>query len=124
MRAEQRPRFGTAAGSRTNLVRAAATAVGADARARRRGPILRVACEPYPAGSTPDPSARVGRYACLAVTAEIPATDRSPAGATGHDYRVRIEFDSGRYAYCKVASVATKSLREPIVPLPRACSAR
>ena len=65
----------------------------------------------------------MGRYDCLAVTAEIPATARSPAGATGHGYRVVIDFQTGRYVHCKVMPAAGKALRsvKPFVPLPRAC---
>jgi hypothetical protein len=137
--AEQRPRFarGTAAGAnldgRRRLVRAARGSVAADARARVtqraiKGPILRVECEPFPQAASTiaadrNPRTRVGRYECLAVTAVVPATVRTPAAALGHRYRVRIDFTSGRYAYCKVTNATGRGRRvEPFVPLPRACN--
>ena len=46
---------------------------------------------------------RFGRYACLAVTAEFLETRETSGGLLGHPYRVRIDFDTGRYAYCKIA---------------------
>jgi hypothetical protein len=112
VRAEQRPRFAAAAPG-VPLLEAAGASVLADARGRVAQPILRVACEPFPHGA----SASTGRYACLAVTHEF------GSGATGYPYRVLIDRDSGRYAFCKVvgrpgeAMVAT----QPHVPLSPSC---
>jgi hypothetical protein len=138
-RREQQPRFARgepAAASlpaRRHLLAEATVAVRRDARARVQtgalsGPIRRVQCEPYPRtverrGAEEAPSRRFGRYACLAVTAAFGATAEHEAGAIGHPYRVRIDFDSGRYAFCKVAGRAGEGSigRAPIVPVPAAC---
>jgi len=85
-------------------LQAAAAAIRADAGTD----VLRVDCEPYP----PAP----GRYECLAVTADVPATERTPAGANGLAYRVLISGD--RYAYCRLAPRAAKVQREPVALSP------
>lgn len=139
LRAEQRPRFGrgAAAGTdvarRTTLLGEARAAVQADALRRVAagsldGPIRRVACEPYPRsregrGAHLDPASDSGRYACLAITAEVPAGERAEASAIGHPYRLRIDFTSGRYALCKVSGRAGEGSigAEPQVTVPRAC---
>jgi hypothetical protein len=136
---EQRPRFGAGepaaaslAGRRRLLDRGAA-AVFADARARVAagaldGPIRRVECEPYPRtvdgrGAHEDTSRWFGRYACLAVTSDFAPGEANEGGMIGHPYRMRIDFGTGRYAFCKVSgrpgegSIGTT----PLVPVPRAC---
>jgi hypothetical protein len=138
-RRQQRPRFarGTAAGSdlaaRGRLLASAEASIQADASKRSaagefNGPIMRVQCEGYPPGdktipADTDASKPTGRYACLAVTSEVPATSGNRGGALGHPYRVRIDFRTGRYAFCKVrgrpGELAVKA--GPAVPLPRAC---
>jgi hypothetical protein len=138
-RREQRPRFerGTPAGSdlaaRGRLLASAEASIRTDASKRSaagefNGPIMRVQCEAYPPGAETipadaDASKRAGRYACLAVTSEIPATSGNRGGALGHPYRVRVDFRTGRYAFCKVrgrpGELAVRAGRG--VPLPRAC---
>jgi hypothetical protein len=138
-RREQRPRFdrGPAAGrdveARHALVLSAIGSIRADASTRAaagelNGPILSVQCEPYPptGGRAPAdeiPSRRTGRYSCLAVTSHIPATPGNPPGVVGHPYRARIDFGSGRYAFCKIrgrpGELAVKARRP--VPVPRVC---
>jgi hypothetical protein len=139
LRREQQPRFASgepAAASlaaRRGLVAESAVAIRADARARVQagtlsGPIQRVQCEPFPRtedgrGAHQDPSRRVGRYSCLAVTAEFGPGAEQGAGAIGHPYRVRIDFDTGRYAFCKVAGRPGEGsiAQAPFVPVPPAC---
>jgi hypothetical protein len=139
LRREQEPRFARgepAAASlqaRRRLLTEAAVAVRGDARARVQagtlsGPIRRVECEPYPRsvgalGAHEELSRPVGRYACLAVTTEFGASAEHEGGAIGHPYRVRIDFDSGRYAFCKVAGRAGEGSlgQAPLVPVPLAC---
>jgi hypothetical protein len=138
---EQRPRFdrGAAAGAdlaaRRRLLTSAEGAIRADASARTaagefklNGTVMRVECEGYPPSTDavpPDaePGRRVGRYACIAVTSEVPATSGNRGGALGHPYRVRIDFRTGRYAFCKVrgrpGELAVRA--GPGVPLPRVC---
>ena len=138
-RREQRPRFGRgkAAGgdveARHALVVSAIGSIRSDASTRSaagefNGPILSVRCEPFPpaVGRVPAdqiPSRRTGRYACLAVTSHIPATPGNPPGVLGHPYRARIDFTSGRYAFCKVrgrpGELAVRV--RPRIPIPRAC---
>lgn len=118
VRREQRPRFeaGPAATSgvaaRRRLLDTASASVLADARRREaagqlRGPIRRIDCEPFPRnvagiGAEDSTAQRFGRYACLAVTAEFKESESTSGGLLGHPYRMRIDFDSGRYAFCKI----------------------
>jgi hypothetical protein len=139
LRREQQPRFGRgeAAGAslpaRERLVAETAAAVRDDARARVEagalsGPIRKVECEPFPrtvegSSAHEDLSRSAGNYACLAVTAEIGATATHEAGSIGHPYRVRIDFESGRFAFCKVSGRAGEGSigQAPVVHVPAAC---
>jgi hypothetical protein len=119
IRREQRPRFvdGPAATSgvaaRRRLLDAASASVLADARRRvasgqLRGPIRGIDCEPFPRnvagiGAEDSTEQRFGRYACIAITAEFTETESTSGGLLGHPYRMRMDFDSGRYAFCKIA---------------------
>ena len=138
-RREQRPRFarGAPAGgdvtARGQLLVSAETSIRTDADRRAaagefHGPIMRVECAGYPSGTgrpPPDavPARRIGRYGCLAVTSEIPATSGNRSGVVGQPYRMQIDFESGRYAFCKVrgrpGELAVKA--ETPVPVPRVC---
>jgi hypothetical protein len=146
LEAEQRPHFarsgsvapaGTAAqerlAARAGLMDDMSAAILGDARGRVRsgaldGPILRVECEPFPrtvegVGADADLARRTGRYSCLAVTAEFQRSEQSIGGVIGHQYRSQVDFETGRYAYCKVAGQAGPS-REQLVTTPQACGAR
>jgi hypothetical protein len=119
IRREQRPRFVTGppatagVAARRRLLDAASASVLADARRRvatgqLRGPIRGIDCEPFPRnvagiGVEDSTEQRFGRYACLAVTAEFTRSEASTGGLIGHPYRMRIDFDTGRYAFCKIA---------------------
>ena len=102
----------------------------ADARARVRGgdldgPIRRVQCEPFPrsvnaVGAHEQLGRRAGRYACVAVTAEFGTGEVGATGVIGHQYRTMVDFETGRYAFCKVSGQAGPS-REQLVTTPRAC---
>ena len=138
-RREQRPRFarGTPArtdlGARRHILASAEASIQADASTRSaagefNGPIIRVECEGYPPGTaaTPadaDPSKRTGLYGCIAVTSEVPATAGNRGGLLGHPYRVKIDFRTGRYAFCKVrgrpGELAVRA--RPSGKLPRVC---
>jgi len=138
-RRQQRPRFGRGAapgqdlGARRQLLSSAEGSILADASTRSaagefNGPIMRVACEGFPPGAKivaadADPAKRVGLYECIAVTSQIPATSGNRTGLLGHPYRMRINFDNGRYAFCKVrgrpGELAVKAPRP--VNLPRVC---
>jgi hypothetical protein len=142
IRAEQRPRFASGlpapedVAARWRLLDQAAKSVRADARGRAaahaiKGPIRRVECEPFPRsvsrlGAHETLARRYGRYACLAVTAEFTEGEFTAAGAIGHPYRLRIDFRTGRYAFCKITgrpgelAISAKSA----VGVPRACGGR
>ena len=84
------------------------------------GPIRRAECEPFPRntagiGAERDLSTSSGNYSCLAITAEFggsgagrDAWGESESGAIGHPYRGRIDFETGRFAYCKVSGRAAE----------------
>jgi hypothetical protein len=102
----------------------------ADARARVRrgdldGPIRRVECEPFPrsvdaVGAHEQLGRPTGRYACIAVTAEFGSGEAGATGVIGHQYRTMADFETGRYAFCKVSGQAGPS-REQLVTTPRVC---
>jgi hypothetical protein len=143
LEAEQRPRFARSVSvapagagaherlaARAQLMDELQASVLADARGRARagsleGPILRVECEPFPRsvdaiGADSDLSRREGRYSCLAVTAEFERTEQSIGGVLGHQYRTLVDFESGRYAYCKISGQAGPS-RDQLATTPSAC---
>lgn len=140
LEAEQRPVAGRsgardAGGADRLAARAAvmgelAAAIGADARSRARrgeltGTIRRVTCEPFPrtvggTGADEDLARRAGRFSCVAVTAEFERTAANPGGVIGHGYRARVDFRSGRYAFCKITGRAGPE-REQVVTIPRTC---
>jgi hypothetical protein len=142
LRAEQRPRFGRGepAGrdlpARAALAAALPTAIQADARERVAagdldGPIRDVQCEPYPRtvdgrGAHLDPNQATGRYSCLAVTRSVAASELNEAASIGHPYRALVDFDSGRYAFCKVSGRPGEGSigRQTLVPVPAACGGR
>jgi hypothetical protein len=102
----------------------------ADARARVRsgdldGPIRRVECEPFPrsvdaVGAHEQLGRGSGRYACVAVTAEFGTGEVGATGVIGHQFRTMADFETGRYAFCKVSGQAGPS-REQLVTTPRVC---
>jgi hypothetical protein len=146
LEAEQRPRFGRSdsvapagAGAeerlaaRAGLLEELSRAVLTDSRRRVRsgeldGPIDRVECVPFPrtvegVGADEDLSRRSGRFSCVAVTAAFGRDEQSVGGVIGHQYRTLVDFESGRYAYCKISGQAGPS-REQLVTTPRACGGR
>lgn len=52
---------------------------------------------PPPAVGTPEAG-----YECTAVTTRVPATSRNAAAMTGYPFWARVDFRTGRYAWCKV----------------------
>jgi hypothetical protein len=111
-------------------MRELSASVLADARLRVRrgvleGPVLRVECEPFPrsvdaVGADSDLTRRRGRYSCIAVTAEFERTEQSIGGIVGHQYRALVDFESGRYAYCKISGQAGPE-RDQLVTTPETC---
>jgi hypothetical protein len=139
LRAEQRPRYRRSASvaptlaARATLMDEMSAEILADARrrvarGRLEGPIRRVRCEPFPrtvsgVGADTDLSRRTGRYSCIAVTAEFARGEVSVGGVIGHQYRAKVDFRSGRYAFCKVAGQPGPS-REQLATTPEACGGR
>ena len=83
-------------------------------------------CDPYPPSTVAadqTPSSASGRYNCLAVTSDIPATAGNRAGVVGHPYRAKIDFLTGRYAFCKIrgrpGELAVRA--DSPVAVPRVC---
>jgi hypothetical protein len=146
LRAEQRPRFrrsdsvappgaghGQRLAARAALMDELPAAILTDARGRARrgeldGPVRGVECEPFPrsvdgSGAEKDLSERRGGYSCIAVTAEFGQSGATVAGVIGHRYRALVDFETGRYAFCKVSGQAGPS-REQLVTTPEACGGR
>jgi hypothetical protein len=148
LREQQQPRLARATPApdsvpgRERLVEAAGASVLADARERAAagefdGPIRDVACEEYPRtvagrGADQDLAKTAGNYSCIAVTArfsgsqgggEQQAYGQSEAGLIGHPYRMRVDFESGRYAFCRVAGRAGEGGLQgrQAVTVPRVC---
>ena len=138
-RAEQKPRFASAeAPARSVRARQAvlaeiSTSILRDARGRIQAgelesPVKRAECEPFPRttdgrGADDDLSRRRGRYACVAVTAEFRPGRASEGGLIGYPYRVLVDFESGRYAWCKIAGRSGEGglVSQPDVTVPKAC---
>jgi hypothetical protein len=146
LQAEQRPRFRrsasrapagagprTALAARAGLMEDLSAGILADARGRARrgkldGPIRSVDCEAFPrtasgVGVDEDLSRRHGRFYCVAVTAEFERSGSSIGGALGHPYRAKVDFKSGRYAFCKISGRPDPT-PDPRVTTPRACGGR
>ncbi len=131
LQAEQRPHFGrSAAGGRVEAAGDLRAAIRADALRRVQagtldGPIRAVECERFPRtvgelAPERDPAVRRGRYACMAVTALFAPTDGSTGGSIGHPYRALLDFETGRYAFCKVTGRPDPT-PDQRVATPRAC---
>jgi hypothetical protein len=90
-----------------------AATVERDARERVQAgelehPILSAECERYPRGArgedpATDLSSSTGRYACLAVTAEVDRSDFTSGSNIGYPYRALVDFPTGEFTYCKVS---------------------
>ena len=113
LRAEQRPVRGRLPAGGLEA------AILADARRRPlQRAVRRVSCEPLP----PAPN----RYACLAVTAEIPAGPSNEPGQIGYPYRAVVDPARGRFVLCKIAGRAGEGAitATPVASVPRACGGR
>jgi hypothetical protein len=88
----------------------------------------RVECERYPRGARgEDPafdlSSATGRYSCLAITADAPRIETNQASSLGYPYRALLDFESGRFAYCKISGRPGEGslTREFPVRIPEQC---
>ena len=120
--------------ARTALFAAVEASVLADARARRRrgelrGPPYRTsACFAYPKSLDRRPPARdlavrVARLECLAVTSVVAKDERTTGSLIGQPYRARVDFATGRYAWCKIVQRPGELAvgRPPPVRVPPQC---
>ena len=118
---------------RAQLLNELSLAILTDARRRvgsgeLEGAVRRVSCQPFPraadgVGADEDLSRRRGRYSCIAVTSEIERSEASVGALIGHQYRAQIDFETGRYADCKISGQAGQA-RKQLVTTPRACGGR
>jgi hypothetical protein len=90
--------------------------------------VVRVECERFPRRvGNPDPAldpgARTGRYSCLAITADAPRTETQNPSSIGYPYRALVQFETGRFAYCKITGKPGEGGLTGEIPLrvPPAC---
>jgi hypothetical protein len=124
---------GAAITARRALAADLAAAVEADARARVAAGELdravdRAQCERYPRGARgEDPATNLasptGRYACLAVSADVPETAYNEGSAIGYPYRALVDFETGRFTFCKISGKPGEGslTRHHPVTVPAAC---
>jgi hypothetical protein len=119
--------------ARRALVTDLSDAVHEDARARMRNgeftrTVERVECERFPRGARGEDPATdlanpVGRYSCLAITADAPKTATSNPSSIGYPYRARVDFPTGKYTFCKISGRPGEGslTRKSPVQVPVAC---
>jgi hypothetical protein len=90
--------------------------------------IERVECERFPRGArgedpATDLASPVGRYSCLAVTADVPELETSNPSSIGYPYRARVNFPTGKYTFCKISGRPGEGslTRDSPVQVPVAC---
>ncbi|MBA2513172.1 MAG: hypothetical protein H0V26_02425 [Solirubrobacterales bacterium] len=99
--------------ARRTLFASVEASILADARARTRtgelrgGPYRTSACFTYPKGLDQRPPPEdlglgIARLECLAVSTVLPGDDGARGSLVGQPYRARVNFASGRYAWCKI----------------------
>ena len=122
-----------AVAARRALATDLSAAVHEDALARMRSgefsrTVERVECERFPRGArgedpTTDLGSPIGRYACLAITADAPKTATQNASSIGYPYRARIDFPAGKYTFCKISGRPGEGslVRKSPVQVPVAC---
>jgi hypothetical protein len=88
----------------------------------------RVECERFPRGARgEDPvfdlDSKTGRYSCLAITADAPRTETNRSSSVGYPYRALLNFNTGRFSYCKISGRPGEGslTREFPVRVPPAC---
>lgn len=121
----QQPRFGRASASapRSEVLDTVSVAITDDARARFSKSTSQTQCEVV-AGV--DPGLRKVAYKCLAETSAIEGAgvQAGARGALGYPYRAIVDFQTGRFAFCRTNPVPSeKAITDPRkrIGLPRAC---
>jgi len=129
--AEQRPRRGrsdpgaTTPGERRAVIETVEAGIVRDARSRVRAGTMTPPPARY-ANCERSRRARPSRgrlsLTCVAVTSDI-LRDGAKVGVVGHPFRARIDFRTGRYAWCKVSGRPGEGAltRTTGVRVPRAC---
>ena len=91
-------------------------------------PIKRVECERYPRGArgedpATDLASPVGRYSCLAITADAPELETQNPSSIGYPYRARVDFPTGKFTFCKISGRPGEGslVRKSPVQVPAAC---
>jgi hypothetical protein len=114
----QRPRHGRLRpGDRPALLNAARAAIERDARTRTAKRVLGVQCGPFPRtldGVDPidDPTRTTGTYDCVAVTARLAGGQ----GVIGMPFRLLVNFDSGRFAWCRIVPLGDQDRLQHALP--------
>jgi hypothetical protein len=60
---------------------------------------------------------------CLAVLDSVARSEQTTGSIIGHPFRARVDFDQGRYTWCKIVQRPGELSfdKEPVVRIPRAC---
>lgn len=106
--------------------------VRADAQARAdrgelRGTYRSARCFEFPkrlTDRTPEQLTNrpVLRMECIAVASRVRPSERSTGSLIGQPFRARIDFERGRYAWCKIVQRPGElSIQQALVRVPRAC---
>lgn len=119
---------------RRALMAGVEAAVLADARRRARtgelkGPYRSTICAKYPKGVKDLPPAddlgrAVAVVECIAVAAQVAPDARTTTGSLiGQPYRARVDFRTGRYAFCKIVQQPGELSiqRDSVLKVPAAC---
>lgn len=128
---------GAALVARRRLVHGLEAAVLADARARAsrgelHGRYAATTCYRFPKGVDDKPPAedmtnQTAVVECLAVSAKVARNERTTTGSLiGQPYRAQIDFEHGRYAFCKIVQMPGELAiqRGSVLKVPAACSGK
>lgn len=121
---------GNSAARRAVLARLEA-AITADVRDRQQtgrlaGRVQSTSCRPYRGAPAPS-GGPVGKFECVAITAQIPGLPTGPPGTAGYPFWARVDYDGGRISWCKINPRAGErgiGGDLAVVPLPAACDLR
>ena len=120
-------------GPRRALMASVEAHVLADAQRRARtgeltGRYRSTSCFKYPKGVDDPPPADdlrrpVAVVECIAVTAKVAAGRATTGSLIGQPYRARVDFRSGRYAFCKIVQQPGELSiqRDSVLKVPSAC---
>lgn len=119
--------------ARRSLVAGLEGAILADAQERAgrgelRGTYRSASCFAFPRrlgrpAPAEDLASRIARLECVAVSSRVPTSERTTGSLIGQPFRARVDFDRGRFTWCKfVQRPGELSIeRDPAPAIPRAC---